>query len=162
MATRPAMGKPVAKKTGRPSKYKDDFPEQARKLCLLGAKDSEIAEFFGVAESTLNLWKLEHPAFSESLKEGKRFADAVIAESLFHRAKGYSHPDVHVSNYQGEITITPLTKHYAPDPTSMIFWLKNRRPDLWREKPEPDNGEDPVLPVKIVVQVEDASKPEAE
>jgi hypothetical protein len=47
---------------------------------------------------------------------------------------GYSHPDVHVSNYQGEITVTPLVKHYAPDPVACIFWLKNRRPDLWRDK----------------------------
>jgi hypothetical protein len=44
----------------------------------------------------------------------------------------------------------------------MIFWLKNRRPDLWRDKPDPDSSDAPVLPVKVVVQVEDAAKPEAE
>jgi hypothetical protein len=156
-----AAAKPAASR-GRPSKYKDEFPEQARKLCLLGATDKDLARFFGVQESTLNEWKKVHPEFSESLKAGKELADAVIAESLFHRAKGYSHPEVHVSNYQGAITITPLVKHHPPDPTSMIFWLKNRRPDLWRDKPDPAADEAPVLPVKVVVQVEDASQPEAE
>ncbi len=41
------------------------------------------------------------------MSEGKEIADATIAESLYHRAKGYSHPEVHVSNYQGAVTLTP-------------------------------------------------------
>ena len=160
------MAKPAAKaspaaRRGRPSKYKDHFPEQARKLCLLGAKDSDLAKFFEITESTLNEWKKIHPELSESLKAGKELADAVIADSLFQRAKGYSHPDVHVSNFQGLITITPLVKHHPPDPTSMIFWLKNRRPDLWREKPEPDPSGDAPTPVKVTVEVKDARAPDA-
>lgn len=155
-----AAAKPAASR-GRPSKYKEEFPQQARKLCLLGATDKDLARFFGVTESTLNEWKKVHPEFSESLKAGKELADAVIAESLFHRAKGYSHPDVHVSNYQGAITITPLVKHHPPDPTSMIFWLKNRRPDLWRDKPDPDGGDDAAPPISVTVHVRDARKPDA-
>jgi hypothetical protein len=31
---------------GRPSLYRDEFAEQARKLCLLGATDRDLAEFF--------------------------------------------------------------------------------------------------------------------
>lgn len=137
-----AKGKASAKPVGRPSRYKEEFSDQARKLCRLGATDKELAEFFGVAVSTLNLWKKNHPQFSESLKEGKALADAEVADKLFQRATGYSHPDVHISNYQGVITITPLVKHYPPDPTSMIFWLKNRRPDLWRDKPDGDGADD--------------------
>lgn len=63
-------------------------------------------------------------------------ADAEVGERLFQRACGYSHPDVHISNYQGAITQTEITKHYAPDTTACIFWLKNRRPDLWRDRME--------------------------
>ena len=121
---------------GRPSKYKPEFAEQARKLTLLGATDRELADFFKVAESTLNLWKLEHPEFSESLKLGKEVADERVEQSLYHRAVGFSHPDVHVSNYQGEVTLTPIVKVYPPDPTSCIFWLKNRRGADWRDKIE--------------------------
>ncbi len=46
---------------------------------------------------------------------------------------GYSHPAVHVSNYQGDITLTPITKHYPPDTVAAIFWLKNRQPAKWRD-----------------------------
>ena len=121
---------------GRPSKYQDDYPEKAYKLCLLGATDKQVADFFGVSESTLNKWKIDHEEFSESLKEGKLYADSVIAESLFNRAKGYSHPDVHISNYQGEIKVTEITKHYPPDTTAAIFWLKNRQKEEWRDRKE--------------------------
>lgn len=143
-------------KGGRPSSYKDEFASQTEMLCRLGATDKELAEFFKVAVSTLNLWKKKHPEFSESLKRGKMLSDAQVADKLFRRATGYSHPDVHISNYQGVVTITPITKHYPPDPTSMIFWLKNRRPDLWRDKPEQGDDEDSVTPVKVEISVKDA------
>lgn len=129
-----AKQKAGKRSTGRPSKYQEGYAEQAEKLCKLGATDIEMAEFFGVSESTLNLWKLEHPRFSESIKAGKDIADANVASKLYHRACGYEHPDVHVSNYQGVITLTPLVKHYPPDPTSGIFWLKNRQRDKWRDR----------------------------
>lgn len=161
MAQPAAKAKPAARR-GRPSKYRDEFPEQARKLCLLGAKDSDLAKFFEVTESTLNEWKKVYPEFSESLKAGKELADAVIADSLFQRAKGYSHKAVKIMVVDKVVVHEEYTEHYPPDPTSMIFWLKNRRPDLWRDKPDPDSSDAPVLPVKVVVQVEDAAKPEAE
>lgn len=121
---------------GRPTLYREEYAEQATKLCLLGATDADLANFFDVAVSTVALWKVEHPNFSDALKAGKDKADANVARSLYQRATGYSHPDVHVSNYKGEITITPLIKHHAPDPTSMIFWLKNRQPKKWRDRIE--------------------------
>lgn len=122
---------------GRPSKYEDKYADQAYKLCLLGATDAELADFFGVTESTLNLWKKKHPAFSESLKSGKVEADATIASKLYHRAKGYAHPDLITATYEGQITDTlEITKHYPPDTTAAIFWLKNRQPAKWRDKQE--------------------------
>jgi len=121
------------RKVGRPSDYSDDKAGQAYKLALLGATDKKLADFFGVSEQTLNSWKQKHPKFLESLKAGKDEADATISESLFHRAKGYSHPDVHISNFQGEITVTDIVKHYPPDTTACIFWLKNRQKEAWRD-----------------------------
>lgn len=120
----------------RPSKFDPAKCVQAEKLCKLGATDKELANFFEVSEQTLNTWKKEHPAFLESLKKGKEMADAEVGERLYQRACGYSHPEVHISNYQGAITKTPITKHYAPDTTACIFWLKNRRPDVWRDRVE--------------------------
>lgn len=123
-------------KQGRPSKYKQEYAEQARKLCLLGATDAKLADFFEVDEATINRWKHDFPEFCKSLKAGKIQADAEIAESLFNRAKGYVAPDLDIKMYEGQIIETPYMKHYPPDATSMIFWLKNRQPDLWREKRE--------------------------
>ena len=59
-----------------------------------------------------------------------------MASKLFHRATGYEHPEDDIKSVNGEIVITPTVKHYPPDTTAAIFWLKNRRPDLWRDKVE--------------------------
>lgn len=121
-------------KGGRPTAYKKEYGEQAYKLCLLGATDKVLADFFGVSEQTVNSWKTKQPKFLESLKAGKEKADSDVADSLFKRATGYEHEDVHISNYQGEITKTKLIKHYPPDTTAMIFWLKNRDKVNWRDR----------------------------
>lgn len=134
----------------RPSKFDPTKCLQAEKLCKLGATDKELADFFEVSEQTLNSWKSAHPEFLESLKKGKAVADAEVASKLFHRATGYEHGDVHISNYQGEVTITPLVKHYAPDTTAAIFWLKNRRPDLWRDRMEHTGKDGGPIETKVV------------
>lgn len=122
------------KPTGRPTKYKEEYVKQALKLAILGATDKEMADFFEVSESTLNLWKLNHPEFSESLKKGKIEADANVATSLYKRAIGYSHKDTKILKKSDD---TPLkvdtTKYYPPDSTAAIFWLKNRQPDKFRD-----------------------------
>lgn len=121
---------------GRPTKYKEEFNEQVVKLCKLGATDNEIADFFQVDVSTINNWKTDYPEFFESIKAGKVEADSNVASSLYHRAIGYSHDDVDIRVVDKEIVETPLIKHYPPDPTAAIFWLKNRRPKDWRDKQE--------------------------
>lgn len=133
--------KQVAKKNGRPTAFRQEYCEQAYKLCLLGATDEKLADFFNVSKQTVNVWKKAHPKFHEALKTGKEAADAEIAAALFHRAKGYSHPedDIRtVSTGQGnsEIVITPTIKHYPPDTQAATWWLKNRQPEAWRDKQE--------------------------
>lgn len=127
----------MVSKVGPPTKYKPEYCEQARKLCLLGAIDIEMADFFGVAESTFHLWKKEHPEFKEALQRGKMIADANVASRLYERAMGYSHKETKIATMEGVITdMKEVTKHYPPDSTSAIFWLKNRQPQKWRDKTE--------------------------
>ena len=122
---------------GRPSKYDPKLVQQAEKLAKLGATDREVADFFEVAESTVSLWKVQHPEFSEALKVGKDSADERVIQSLYRRALGYSHDATKIAvNSQGEITQVPFVEHYPPDTTAAIFWLKNRRRDEWRDKQE--------------------------
>lgn len=124
---------------GRPTKYKAEFAKQAAKICALGATDSDLADFFEVSRSTINLWKIQYKGFSDALKVGKAPADERVKASLFHRATGYSHPDVDIKVIDGKVEITEIVKHYPPDTTACIFWLKNRMPDEFRASPE-DNG----------------------
>ena len=121
---------------GRPTKYRDEFPAQAKKLCRLGATDEEMADFFEVHVDTIYEWKLVHSEFSDAIKKGKVLADAVIADSLYHRAKGYSHPAVKILSVASEVQEVPYTEHYPPDTVAAIFWLKNRQPAKWRDKQE--------------------------
>jgi cell fate (sporulation/competence/biofilm development) regulator YmcA (YheA/YmcA/DUF963 family) len=119
---------------GRPTAYKEEYNAQAEKLCKLGFTDAELAAFFEVNEDTVNEWKKVHPEFSESLKKGKDLADAEVASKLYHRATGYSHPDVDIKMYEGQIIETPLIKHYPPDTAAAIIWLKNRQKSRWRDR----------------------------
>ena len=133
--------RPVKRPLGRPTDFKAEYIDLAFKYALLGAKDSELARNFDCSESTLNLWKLEHPAFSESINRGKQEADAKVAHSLYHRATGYDHDDIDIRTVSvgegcSKIVQTPYIKHIPPDVTAQIFWLKNRRPDSFRDKPE--------------------------
>lgn len=133
---RTAASKPeTAGPGGRPSKFKPEYVEQARKLAELGATDREAAEFFDVNEATLHRWKHTQAEFCESLKVGKETADARVEQSLYRRAVGYSHDAVKIFMPAGADAPVhaPFVEHHAPDTTAAIFWLKNRRPDVWRD-----------------------------
>ncbi len=145
---------------GRPTKYRAEFAEQARKLCLLGATDAELADFFKVNEATINRWKRDHIDFCVSIKKGKLVADAEVADKLFSRATGYDAPDTDIRVVMNQIVETPIIKHYPPDPTSAIFWLKNRQSKRWRDKPEESPDDVPPAPVQVVIEVKDARKPD--
>lgn len=129
-------------KRGRPSKFRPEFVEQARKLAMHGLTDREMADFFEVSEQTLNNWKSAYPAFLESLKIAKSVADERVEKSLYHRAIGYSHTAVKMFQAGGMILREDYIEHYPPDTTAAIFWLKNRKPAEWRDKRD-DSGDSP-------------------
>jgi hypothetical protein len=123
------------KKTGRPTVYKPEYAPIAHQFCLLGATNENLAQGFGVATSTIDRWIKEIPDFSGALKAGREIADAQVAHSLFQRAVGYKHKSVKLQLHRdGTWKEKEFIEHYPPDATSAIFWLKNRRPDKWREK----------------------------
>lgn len=117
-----------------PVKWNTDRIRQAFLMAsLLGATDIQIAKIMGVSEHTITYWKRIHPEFYAALQKGKLTNDQRVEKSLLERALGYSHPDVHISNFQGEITVTDITKHYPPSEVACIFWLKNRQPVRWAD-----------------------------
>lgn len=118
----------------RPSKYEAKFAKEAAKLCKLGATDAQLADFFEVSVSTINLWKVQYKEFSESVKVPKAEADEKVEQSLYRRAMGYEHDEVDIKVVAGALIQTPIRRYYPPDSTAMIFWLKNRKPGEWRDK----------------------------
>lgn len=127
---------------GRPTLYRAEYVEQAFKLCLLSATDEQLANFFGVVKSTLELWQTKHPKFSDAIARGKLRADAEIAHSLYHRGKGYSHNAVKIFMPAGaaEPVYAPYVEHYPPDTQAASLWLRNRQPRLWRDKTEHEHS----------------------
>lgn len=124
-------------KVGRRSSYREAYANQALKLALLGAKDKELADFFGVSTQTLNKWKKDYPEFLDALKKGKDVADSNVASKLYNRAIGYDFKETHIVRKDGKVVGEKhITKHQPPDTTAAIFWLKNRQPDKWRDRKE--------------------------
>jgi hypothetical protein len=121
------------KRIGRPTLYRKNFPKRAEVLYAAGATDAEVAKALKIEARTLYNFLDRHIEFVQAQKRGKAIADGLVEQSLFKRAIGYSHPDTHFSTYEGQVTATPMTKHYAPDPVACIFWLKNRMPAKWRD-----------------------------
>jgi hypothetical protein len=144
MARSRCLGTDMA--AGRPTKYKQEFANQAAKLCKLGATDAELAEFFEVAISTIGLWKVKHKEFSDAQKMGKDETDARVERSLFLRAMGYEHDEVDIRVIDGSVVQTPIRKFYPPDTTAAIFWLKNRKPTDWRDKTEVEATVEDITP----------------
>jgi len=129
---------------GRPTKYQPDkYPEMAMRHCLLGATSDQLSDLFEVSPSTIDGWMVKYPKFLCAIREGRENADAHVANSLYHRALGYSHPEEKIFCNNGELVRTETTKHYPPDTAAAFIWLKNRHPDLWRDRKEitgPDGG----------------------
>ena len=98
----------MSKKPGRPSKLESLDLARVEYYAGLGLTDVEIALLLGISERSLNYYKKD-PGFMQSLKKGKLDSDAKVLASLRHKA-------------------------ISGDVTAMIFWLKNRMPDKWRDR----------------------------
>lgn len=110
-----------------------------------GLIDEQIAKNLGIAYSTFRDYKNKHLALSAALKKGKEIVDYEVENALLKRALGYEYDEitqelVEVPDGDGAkvTTMKPtkiITKQVAPDVGAAAFWLKNRRPDKWRDKP---------------------------
>ena len=100
-----------------------------------GLTDEQVAEKIGVRRETLYDWKKRYPNISNALKKGKEVVDNEVENALLKRALGYSYKEIKTKEENGIITETVTTeKEVVPDVTAQIFWLKNRRPNKWRDK----------------------------
>lgn len=96
-----------------------------------GLTDEQIAKNLGIAYSTFREYKNKYSALSAALKKGKEVVDYEVENALLKRALGYEYDEI---TYENGEEVKRVTKQVAPDTTAQIFWLKNRKPDKWRDK----------------------------
>lgn len=106
-----------------------------------GLTDEQISKNLGIAYSTFKEYKKNISDFSATLKRGKEVVDREVENALLKRALGYTYNEVTREQFKNpdtgeyELTITKvITKEVVPDTTAQIFWLKNRKPEAWRDK----------------------------
>ncbi len=126
------------RKGGRPSKYETQWKD---KLPVIqgwardGLVDEQIAKNLGIHPSTLYEWKKRYPEFAEALKKGKEVVDREVENALLKRALGYEFEEIKTElEDTGATKVTKTVKQVVPDVTAQIFWLKNRKPNEWRDK----------------------------
>jgi hypothetical protein len=120
----------------RDSDFREAYIEDARERAEAGATIAELADHFGCSMPTLYAWGKKDKRFLVALKAGREHADERVEATLFQKAVGYSRTEV--TELPDGSTKT-VTTHYPADTTSGIFWLKNRKPNEWRDRQEQDH-----------------------
>lgn len=120
------------------SKY-EEFVEP--KLTLVegwarnGLTDEQIANNLGISKQTFYNYKSKYVDFFDALKKGKEVVDIEVENALLKRALGYKYDEVTIEESDdGSVRTKTVTKEVIPDTTAQIFWLKNRKPEQWRDK----------------------------
>jgi len=121
------------RKPGRKGVYDSTTPERAIWLMARGLTEKDLAVAFGVNVTTIERWQRDLPEFSEAMQKGKKQADENVVKSLYKSAMGYSHRDIKIVSTKDGVLTIPILKHYPPDVTACIFWLKNRQREDWAD-----------------------------
>lgn len=132
--------KPKVIGAGRPTTYDPDFhPEWARKFALMGATGEEIAHHLEISPRTFEVWKVKHPEFMQSIKDGGAKADAQVSDKLHQRAMGYVKTveqafKVKKGKDLEVVEIVTLKQEEAPDTKAATLWLSNRQRNKWKDR----------------------------
>lgn len=146
---------------GRPSDYRAEYADQARKLCKLGAIDEELADFFEVSTRTIHRWKSKHPKFGKAIKVGKVRADERVKMALYRRAVGFFTKETRVMQFQGVPVYAEVDIEVYPDVRACQLWLVNRQD--WRMSHRQDSDiENTPEPTSIQVEIVDGRLPAPE
>lgn len=117
-----------------------------------GLTDEQLAAKIGITTTTLYDWKNKYPVISEALKRGKEVVDVEVENALLKRAMGYEYTETRTETADdGTVKTIVMQKTMPPDTTAQIFWLKNRRPAVWRDKQQVEHSTDKPFEVNIKV-----------
>lgn len=112
-----------------------------------GSTDEEVSQKLNISKTTLYKYVEDHSELSELRKKSKEIIDSEVEEALLKKSLGYEYTETtreerwnnDTKKYEMAIT-KEVTKQVAPDTTAMIFWLKNRQPELWKDKHEVEHS----------------------
>jgi hypothetical protein len=102
-------------------------------MCIQGATRADLANRFGVTINTVVAWQHEHKVFCDSCKQGREAADERVEQSFYERAIGYTYDSEKILVVEGDVIRVAIKEHVPPDPRAGEFWLRNRRPDRWKD-----------------------------
>lgn len=123
-----------------------------------GLTQADIAHNCGCSLSTFKEWMNRFPALSAAIKRSREVADIRVENALYKRATGYDYEETVREEGPKGVTVRITKKHMPPSEAAAIFWLKNRKPDAWRDKqPENSGGENDVS-ITMQGSVEELSK----
>lgn len=111
-----------------------------------GLTDEMICKNLGISVASFHNYKKEHLEFLEALKRGKEEIDIMVENALLKSALGYqytetTHEAIKIGEDQTEAKLVKtVLKEVAPNTTSLIFWLKNRKRKEWRDQQDIDHS----------------------
>lgn len=137
---------------GRKNKYETHVKpklELIQNWCKDGLIELEICKRLGVGVSTFAKYKNDNSELREALKNGKEEIDYMVENALLKRALGHKIKELKkTTNEEGEESMVEIIKEVPAEVVACIFWLKNRKPEKWRDKPK-EQVEDTSDPVKL-------------
>ena len=126
----------------KPSTYRPEFAEEARKIALMRATDEALARHFRISLTTLHEWLVSVPEFARAIRYGRNLGDADVVDRFRQIAMG-CFPEVVTRRVGAEEEPLTYTRYRPPNRAARNFWLANRRPGEWHQKveiePEPDH-----------------------
>lgn len=116
----------------------EDGLSQLRGWARAGLTNAQIAHNCGISRDTLDAWCKRFPGISDTLKAGKEVADLEVENALYRSAVGFAYEEkIFERKLDGEMVHTrTVSKQAQPNVTAQIFWLKNRRRDVWKDSPD--------------------------
>lgn len=129
--------------TGPKGVYRDWITPERLKIIEGWARDGlsnkQIAKNIGIHVSTLYEWRNDFPELNDAIKKGKEVIDREVENALLKRALGHEIEETKTymtDDGKGGKTkrVEKIKKQIPSDATSMIFWLKNRKPDEWNDR----------------------------
>lgn len=130
-----------------------------------GLTEEQIAANMGISRSTLSEWKKKHSDISDTLKRGKEVVDRQVENALLKRALGYRYKETtkelvtDKDTGYSELVITKIVeKEVQPDTTAQIFWLKNRKPSIWRDRAQVDIDAEFSKVDKLIEEIDKVAK----